>query len=166
MTLTQKGLLTLILVLTSTNAFLQIQYTGYFCTGVNQLSPFKYTREYKQEGSDTFITLYKIYSATNGYYLNITATHYKSEKKIVVNIDDITIKIGGHISTQEITYNELSLTLFGRPGRFKEMYDAQNVLPHELALKFVSNKFENVKIANVSRDVHGANLTWYVLDEK
>ena len=124
------------------------KYTGYFCTGMNELSPFKYTREYKQDG-DNYITLYKIYSPTEGYYLNITATHYKSENKIIISIDDITVKVGGHVSTQELTYEEPSVKIFGWPGMFKETYDAQNVLPNELALKFVSNKFQNVKVVSI-----------------
>lgn len=169
-TITKKtvGLLTILLILLTTNTFSQTttKFTGYFCTGVNEFSPFKYTREYKKEGDGVFITLYKIYSSTNGYYLNIKATHYKSEKRIVVDIDDITVKEFGHISTQEITYDEPSLKMFGRQGAFKAKFDAQNVLPNELAIKFVSTKYENIKVVNIVKDSQMNSTKWYVLDEK
>jgi len=66
------------------------KFKGYLCTGDNEYSPFTYTRDYKQDG-DKYVTLYKIYSIDNGYYLNITATHLKSLKKISISIDDITV---------------------------------------------------------------------------
>lgn len=164
------GLLTISLLLLGTFGFAQTatKYTGYFCTGAtgNDLSPFKYTREYKNEGDGVFVTLYKIYSPTNGYYLNIKATHYKSEKRIVVDIDDITVKQYGHISTQEYSYDEPSLKMFGRQGAFKAQFDAQNVLPNELALKFVSGKYENVKVVHIVKDDQMNSTKWYILDEK
>lgn len=141
-----------------------IKYTGYFCTGVGKFAPFKYTRKYTESG-DTFITLYKI-SNKYGYYLNIKATHFKSQKKIVVDIDDISVKIYGHISTQEYVYEEPSLKWFGRQGSFKANFDAQNVLPNELALKFISGRFENVKVIHISKDTNMNSTKWYILDEK
>ncbi|OFX25663.1 MAG: hypothetical protein A2033_12465 [Bacteroidetes bacterium GWA2_31_9] len=165
--------LTISLFLFCTNTFSQTKYTGYFCTGPNELRPFKYTREYKKEGNDVFITLYKIYSETEGYYLNITATHYKSEQKIVVSIDDITVKSGGHISTSQISASQVDFysngnvnKMFGWAGEFKKMYDAQDVLPNDFALKFVSTKFENVKVVHIVKDEQLNSTKWYILDEK
>lgn len=162
-----KGLLTLSIFLSTLTAFSQTSYTGYFCTGVNEFSPIKYTREYKQEGTDKFITVYKISSSRNGYYLNITATHYKSEKKVVVEIYDVTVPNEmGHISTQEVTYDEPSLKIFGRRGSLKASIDAQNVLPNEFAVKFVSGKYENVKVVHIAKDTSMNATKWYVLDER
>ncbi|MEX0811101.1 MAG: hypothetical protein WD048_02715 [Chitinophagales bacterium] len=165
MTKTFKGLMTLTLILLMSNAYSQTKYKGYFCTGVNEFSPIQYTREYKEEG-DTYTTIYKIYSSRNGYYLNITATHYKSEKRVVVDIDDITVKVGGHISTQEVSYDEPSMKMFGRQGAFKAQFDAQNVLPNEIAVKFVSSKYENVKVVHIAKDTGMNSTKWYVLDEE
>jgi hypothetical protein len=153
----------IISVLIFTDAFAQKKYTGYFCTGVNENTPFQYSKEYIEK-KDTFITLYKIYSYNYGYYLNITATHYKTEKKTVVSIDDITVKTNGHISSQEITYENPSMTPFGIVGYFKATVDAQNRLPDQLALKFFSSKFENVNIISVVKDDNLNSLKWYVLD--
>lgn len=164
MTKTFKGLMTLTLILLMSNAYSQTKYKGYFCTGANEFSPIQYTREYKEEG-DKYITIYKIYSSRNGYYLNITATHYKSEKRVVVDIDDITVKVGGHISTQEVSYDEPSMKMFGRQGAFKAQFDAQNVLPNEIAVKFVSSKYENVKVVHIAKDTGMNSTKWYVLDE-
>ncbi|MDP2303662.1 MAG: hypothetical protein Q8N03_14685 [Ignavibacteria bacterium] len=147
--------------------YTQTKYTGYFCTGLNKLTSIKYTREYTQV-ADTFITTYKIYDPTYGYYLNITATHYKPEKKIVVSLDDVTVSIGGHINTEEIEYETPSMKIFGRRGSFQSMFDAQGRLPNDLALKFVSKKFENVKVAHITRgvDYSDGSTSWYILDEK
>ncbi len=164
-----KNILTIAFtVLTIATAFGQTtKYTGYFCTGasVDDNSPLKYTREYKQDG-DVFTTLYKIYSPTDGYYLNITATHYKSEKKIVVSIDDITVsKEFGHISTQEITYDEPSMKMFGYANALRANgMDEQGRLPNDLGLKFASIKFQNIKVVHIVKD--SSTLKWYVLDEK
>ena len=163
---TTKKILICVLVLSFTNTFSQTtKYIGYFYTGVNNSLPLKYTREYKLQGGN-YVTLYKIISPTEGYYLNITATHYKKEKKIVVDIDDITVKIGGHVSTQEITYEEPSLKHFGRQGSFKQTFDAQNVLPNELELKFVDSKYEYIKVVTIARDDQMNYNKWYILDEK
>ncbi len=151
-------------ILNPTEASSQTKYLGAFCTGVDEYKVLEYTREYKESG-DTFITFYKIYSSRYGHYLNITATHYKSEKKIVVSIDDITVKVGGHISTQEITYEEPSLKMFGRQGSFKARFDAQNLLPNDLALKFVSKKFENIKVLQIVKDSNLDSMKWYLLDQ-
>ena len=165
-------LLTISLFLLTTNIFAQTatKYTGYFCTGATayDLTSFKYTREYKTESPGVFVTLYKIYSSTEGYYLNIKATHYKTEKKIVVEIDDVTVsKEFGHVSTAEITYDVPSLKMFGRANAMKAYgMDEQGRLPNDLALKFVSNKFESIKIVHVQKDDNMNAMKWYILDEK
>ena len=164
------GLLIISLILLATNIFSQTttKSTGYFCTGANELSPFKYTREYKKENDGAFVTLYKIYSPTEGYYLNIKATHYKFEKKIVVSIDDITVsKEFGHISAQEIIYEEPSLKMFGRANVFRAAgMDEQGRLPNDLGLKFADSKFQYIKVVNIVRDNQMNSAKWYVLDEK
>ena len=44
-------------------------------------------------------------------------------------------------------------------------WDKQNRLPNDLGVKFVSNKFENVKVNSIVKD-NGYNATkWYVLDQ-
>ena len=99
--------------------------------------------------------------------MKVTATHYKSEKKVVVSIDDVTVPSEyGHLSTQEITYEEPSLKMFGRQGDFKAMFDAQNVLPNEIAVKFVSGKFENVQVVHIAKNPSQETSKWYILDEK
>ncbi len=142
-----------------------IVYTGSFCTGPDEYSPITFTREYQKSG-DNFITLYKISSTENGYYLNITATHLKSLKKITVGIDDITVNTNGHISSQEFKYDEPSTEAFGYRGYFQEQFDAQQKLPFDLALKFTSREFQYVKIASVVRDNQMGSTKWYLLDNK
>lgn len=144
------------------------KYKGYFCTGINQYSPFKYDREYKHE-ADKFITLYRIYSPTEGYYLNITATHYKSEKKVVLDIDDASVKgKNGHVSSQEIYY--LNATKGGewyaKAGAFKNQFDAQNVLPFDFLFRFSNSKEEYVRLKEIVKDDSFNANKWYLLDEE
>lgn len=168
----KMGLFAFSLFLFTTNIFAQTatKYTGYFCTGTapNDLTSFKYTREYKTESAGVFVTLYKISSLRDGYYLNIKATHYKTENKIVVDIDDITVNEQfGHISTEEITYDEPTLKTFGRANVFKANgMDPQGRLPNDLGLKFINQKFETIKIVHVKKGGNMNSMKWYILDEK
>lgn len=140
---------------------------GSLCTGDNQFSRLTYKREYKHEGNN-FITVYKISSSENGYYLNITATHNKSKKNIIISVDDITVdKQFGHISTQKMSYKEPSLEVFGRTNIFKANgMDAQGRLPNNLELQFTGGAFENINVINIVRDDQIDATKWYVLDKE
>ncbi len=160
----------LLLSLISTNLLSQnsaMKYSGYLCRGINDNIPFRYTREYKKDG-DNFVTIYKIYSLTAGYIQKITCTHYKSEKKVSISIDDITVSGGmGHLDTEEETYESLNLKPFGRRGAVQEMFDAQSRLPNDLEVKFVSIKYDYIKVMNVTRgfNTYSGQTEWYVLDK-
>lgn len=156
--------LVILLILFSINSNAQKKHTGYFCTGANKFSEFKYTREYSEK-QDTFITVYKIYNESYGHYLNITATHLKKEKKITVSIDDVTVP-NGHIYTHLLLYKEASMEIMGRMGEFKRTFDKQNLLPNEIAVYFVSPKFENIKVMHAMKDLGINSTKWYILDEE
>ena len=141
------------------------EFNGFFCTENGEYLPLTYTRQYEHEG-DNFTTIYKVSQPGNGYFLNIIATHYKSKKKIIINIDDVSVsKELGHISTQEFTYENPSLERFGRPNLLRANgMDEQGRLPNNLALEFTDSKFENINVVDIIKDEH--SIQWYVLDEK
>lgn len=161
-----KGLMTITLILFMTNAYSQTKYTGYeYDLNTDDYYPFKYTREYKEEG-DIFKTIYKIYHPTKGHHaFTVTATHYKSEKKVKVDVEDAGGGIFAHINDEETTYETPSMEAFGFRGSVGAL--GGNRIPNQLMVKFVSNKYENVKVVHINASEPGtSNFYFYVLDEK
>lgn len=158
---TYLSIIFLLVVVVSSEA--QKRYSGHFVHALDWYQ-ITFTREF-QENENVFTTIYRISSRENGYYLDVKATHYKNEKKIVVDIDDVTVKGGVHISTQELTYEVPSTEMFGLKGAFKAQFDAQNQLPNKILVQFVSNKFENVKVLEIRKgDQYYNQQKWYRLD--
>jgi len=161
-----KGLMTITLVLFMTSAYSQTKYTGYeYDLNTDDYYPFKYTREYKEEG-DVFKTIYKIYHPTKGHHaFTVTATHYKSEKKVKVDVEDAGGGIFAHINDEETTYETPSMEAFGYRGTVGAL--GGNRVPNQLMVKFVSNKYQNVKVVHINASEPGtSNFYFYVLDEK
>lgn len=161
-----KGLMTITLVLFITNANSQTKYTGYeYDLNTDDYYPFKYTREYKEDG-DVYKTIYKIYHPTKGHHaFTVTATHFKSEKKVKVDVEDAGGGIFAHINDEETTYETPSMEAFGFRGTVGAM--GGDRVPNQLMVKFVSNKYENVKVVHINASEPGtSNFFFYVLDEK
>lgn len=161
-----KGLMTISLVLFMTNAYSQTKYTGYeYDLNTDDYYSFKYTREYKEDG-DIYKTIYKIYHPTKGHHaFTVTATHYKSEKKVKVDVEDAGGGIFAHINDEETTYETPSMEAFGFRGSVGAL--GGNRVPNQLMVKFVSNKYENVKVVHINASEPGtSNFYFYVLDEK
>lgn len=149
-----------------TNSESQAFYTGYeYVLNDNDFYPFKYTRSYSGSGNE-FVTTYTIYHPTKGYAAyTVTATHFKTERKVVVSIDDAGGGLLAHINSEETTYETPSLTSFGFRGAVGAL--GGNRVPNQLYVKFVSEKFENVKVIHVNATEPGSNdFIFYVLDEK
>jgi len=161
-----KTVFTVLLTVFLTNAYSQTKYTGYqYVLNSDDYISFKYTREYKTVG-ENYVTIYKIYHPTKGHHaFTITATHYKADKKVKVDVDDAGGGIFAHINSEETTYDSASLEPFGFRGSVGAL--GGNRVPNQLMVKFVSNKFENVKVVHVNATEPGTNnFYFYVLDEK
>lgn len=166
MTKTLKSLLTLMLILFISNAYSQTKFTGYeYDIDTDDYYPFKYTREYKEDG-DIYKTIYKIYHPTKGHHaFTVTAIHYKSEKKVTVDVEDAGGGIFAHINKEETTYETPSMEAFGFRGTVGAL--GGNRVPNQLMVKFVSNKFQNVKVVHINATEPGSSkFYFYVLDEK
>lgn len=165
-TTTIKALMTISFLFIFTSAFTQTKYTGYqYVLNDDEFYAFKYTREYQEEG-DVYKTIYKIYHPTKGYHtITITATHYKSDKKVVVEVEDANGGIFASMNKEETTYETPSLDAFGFRGAVGGLGGKR--VPNQLMVKFVSYKYENVKVVHVNGTEPGtSNFIFYVLDEK
>ena len=167
MTKTLKGLLALTLILFVSTAYSQTKYTGYaYVLNSDDYVTIKYTREYSGSG-DEFVTKYTIYHPTKGYaWITVTATHNRADKTVKISVDDTNEGIFSHINDEETTYETPSLEAFGFRGSVGAL--AGKRVPNQLMVKFVSNKFENVKVVHVlgSEKSDFNNTMYFVLDEK
>lgn len=162
-----KGLMTISLVILMTNAYSQTKYTGYaYVLNSDDYVAVKYTRAYSGSG-DEFVTKYTIYHPTKGYaWITVTATHNQANKTVKISVDDTNEGIFSHINDEETTYETPSLEAFGFRGTVGAL--AGKRVPNQLMVKFVSNKFENVKVVHVlgSEKSDFNNTIYFVLDEK
>jgi len=161
-----KTVFTVLLTVFLTSAYSQTKYTGYqYVLNSDDYISFKYTREYKTVG-ENYVTIYKIYHPTKGHHaFTITATHYTADKKVKVDVEDAGGGIFAHINSEETTYETPSLEPFGFRGSVGALGGKR--VPNQLMVKFVSNKFENVKVVHVNATEPGTNnFYFYVLDEK
>lgn len=161
-----KGLLIMLMVIIMSSAYSQTKYTGYqYVVNDDDYYSFKYTREYKEEGN-IYTTIYKIYHPTKGHHaITVTAVHNKSEKKVKVDIENAGGGIFAHINDEETTYETASMEPFGFRGSVGAL--GGNRVPNQLMVKFVSSKYENVKVVHVNAtEPATSNFIFYVLDEK
>lgn len=143
----------------------QLFMTGYqYLLSTNNFISFKYSRTFSTSG-DTFITKYKIYHPTKGtYILTITATHYKNEKKVEVVIEDTNGGIFSEINKEETAYETPTLDVFGFRGSVGALGGEK--VPNQLAVKFTSARFENVKVASVLGSHENNDFEFFVLDQQ
>lgn len=146
----------------------QTFHKGYvYHLGYDDYYPFKYTREYQEE-ENIYTTIYKLYHPQKGSHnYTITAVHDKLKKNVKVDIE----KIGGgiffsEIREEETSYEVASMKPFGFRGNIGVL--GGNKVPNQLMVKFVSNKYENVKIVHVfgTPKVTPDDWYFYILDEK
>lgn len=167
MTMTLKGLFTISLLLLMTNTYSQTKFTGYaYVLNSDDYVAIKYTRAYSGLG-DEFVTKYTIYHPTKGYaWITVTATHNIATKTVKVSVDDTNESIFSHINDEKATYETPSLEPFGFRGTVGALGGKR--VPNQLMVKFVSNKFENVKVVHVlgSEKSDFNNTMYFVLDEK
>lgn len=168
LTTTFKWLMTVLLFLCMSNeAYSQTKFTGYaYVLNSDDYVALKYTRTYS--GSDNiFVTKYTIYHPKKGYaWVTVTATHNKTDKTVKISVDDTNESIFSHINDEETTYESLSLEPFGFRGAVGALGGKR--VPNQLMVKFVSNKFENVKVVHVlgSEKSDFNNTMYFILDEK
>ena len=155
-------IISLIFMLFVGNIYSQTKYTGYYYSvNLDDYTSFKYTREYKENGS-VYKTIYKIYHPTKGTHIyTVIAEHFKSKKKIVVkslNSDGGTFAL---LNEEETTYDKPSMEFFGYGGIYAVASDS----PNQLMVKFISNKYENIKVAHLFASKRNSDYHFFILDE-
>ena len=141
--------------------------TGYvYVLSSDNYIPVKYSRTFSKIGDD-FVTKYTVYHPSKGYaWRTITATHYKSDKKVKVSVDDINESIFSHINDEETTYSDASLDSFGLRGGVGALGGKR--VPNQLMVRFANVKYENVILAHVlgSEKSDFNSQAYFILDEK
>lgn len=159
-------LIALILTFFQNEIFAQNFLYGYqYDMNTDNYTKFEYTRSFSGSG-DEYTTTYNIYHPTKGYHaVTVTAIHKVSEKKIIVNVRFATGGLLSDICTEETTYDIPALEPFGFRGLIAEFGGSR--VPNQLMVKFVSTKYENVKVMHVNGSIPSeSEFIFYVLDEK
>lgn len=138
--------------------------TGYkYLTRTNHFTSFRYTRSYSISG-DNFQTVYRLFHPRRGTQIfTIIATHYKSDQKVEVVTESVIDKVSEEINKEKTNYVIPSLAKFGFRGSVGTL--RRKKIPDQLAVKFESAKFENVKVVNVLGSKKNNDYEFFILDE-
>jgi hypothetical protein len=137
----------------SQQTFGQRGYKQIFSANGNAAYKLRFTKTYSHSG-DTYVTFYKIYSLTDSRpSIYIKATHIKSNKHIVVDVEEAGGGIFSHLNTEETDYDTPSLKLFGIAGDFQML--AGDSAPNQLAIKFSDKSFTYVNVLSVNGTYSG-----------
>ena len=151
-------------ILSPDNTYAQKYYTGYqYTVNSDEVIKFKYTREYIEE-EDLYTTIYKIYDLDKGKHaITVTAVHYKPEKRVVVEVEDASGGFFSDMNKEETTYEEPSSEPFGFRGSIGALIGKK--VPNQLKVKFVSEKYENIKVMDIMSLREYGTYQFLVLDD-
>jgi hypothetical protein len=130
-----------------------------------------YTRSYTKAGKQVFVTTYKIYNAEHKQNVAIvTATHNKAKKTIEVSVRDMAAPGAPVVNVEKTGYETPYMGLFGSGGKVGAIGNAtsRGTSPSQLAVKFASKKYDQVKVVSVAgaHEQTNVRLSVYLLDEK
>lgn len=130
------------------NTYSQTKYKGViYDVGRDNYISMQYTRAYSGSGN-VFVTKYTVYHPTKNYaWMTVEAKHDKASKTVNISVDDTNEGWFSHIRDEKINYETPSLEPFGIQGMLSVMGGKR--IPYQLAVQFVSNKFENLKVAEI-----------------
>jgi hypothetical protein len=124
----------------------QAQYSGYTYLSSGNVS-MSYSKSYTESGN-TFTTTYKT-KDSHGYSYTVKAVHYKSDKKIVVTIDDNAGGILALHHVETINYTVERDGIFGLRGDGNIL---DGSYPYICAVSFTSAKKQNIEVYEVIID--------------
>ena len=140
--------------------------TGYQClVEAEDYMPFKYTRSFS--GADgVFVTTYKIMHPVKGTHaITVTATHYREDKKVMVETERTGGGIFAFMNKEETEYKETPTKSFGFGGAARVMIGDR--IPNQREVQFVSDAAENIEIVSVlGSKTNGGGGEWYILDKR
>jgi hypothetical protein len=122
----------------------QTKPTGYLYTqqtGSKAVFQYSITTRFANGAFQTIYKLYKQGASKNRY--TITASHFKVDKKIVVEVNDEQYLLSVMNGREEVEYETETLQPFGIRG---DMGILDKSAPSQLAIQFVSSRFEYVRV--------------------
>lgn len=121
------------------------KYAYYYNVGLDEAVKRRYTAKYIME-DDTYVTVYKVYEYGNKVAHTVKAYHDKNKKEVKVEVDEGNGCLLCWISEAETDYDVPDRKLFGYRGMSALLQDH---VPNQIAVKFVSNKYEHVKVRDI-----------------
>jgi hypothetical protein len=140
----KKAIFLLAVVFICSNLKAQNRFTGYLYTlqsGAKERFEYSVTTSFSDGVYKTVYRLFKPGSQKNRY--SITASNFKDSKKVVVVVNDKQYLLSVMNGKEETTYDTFSLKPFGFRGNLS-IFDKS--APSQLAVQFISNRFEYVKV--------------------
>jgi hypothetical protein len=130
---------------------------------------FNYTRNFSTSGKNLFLTTYTVYDASGTAIRNIVAIHNKKSKMVEVTVKDLEHSGFPVMNVERTQYSAPFMGRFGSTGKVGLMGNTKAgvIGPGQLTVKFVSRKFDYIKVVHISGPHEDArkNLQVYVLDE-
>lgn len=142
----KKAILSTLLVFSMLFVAAQTKYTGYLYTQkTGTKKAFQYSISIRFLNG-AFQTVYKLYSpGANKSRYTITASHFKIDKRIIVEVNDEQYLLTVMNGKEEVQYETEQLQPFGVRGNLG-IFDKS--APNQLAVQFVSGRFEYVRVIN------------------
>jgi len=106
-----------------------------------------------------YVTTYSIYENSKIRY-KCVATHFKVEKKIVVEVTDQKYLLSDMSNMEEAKYDTPSLKAFGFRGSVGALTGKH--VPNQLAVKFMSSKYQHVKLMSVLASYSDGDFKFFV----
>ena len=140
-------------------SFGQTKYQGYIYDLETQ------TRRYFTYSASTsfdnaaYRTTYNIFDVNGKVRYVITADHYKSDQKVVVEVNDVRYLLSSMNAKQQATYEQPSTKPFGFRGDVG-LFDKS--APNQLAIQFLSSRFEYVRILNFLGSYEDGHFQYFI----
>lgn len=109
--------------------------------------------------NEAFRTTYNVYGDNGKVRYIITADHYKDDKKVFVEVNDVRYLLSSMNAKEQTTYDQPSLKLFGFKGNVA-LFDRN--APNQLAVQFLSDRFEHVRVINFLGSYDGGNFRFFI----
>lgn len=110
-----------------------------------------------------FQTIYKVYKpGTSKERYTITASHFKTDKKIIVEVNDEQYLLSVMNGKEEVEYETEKLQPFGIRGNLGIL---NNSAPNQLAVQFASSRFEYVRVINFLGSYRGNIFQFFLFNK-
>jgi len=148
-----------ICLMISTVIFSQKIQTCYlYSVSSDSYQKFNYTISIDSSDGE-YVTAYSIYQNGKVRYKCI-AKHYMNEQRVVVEVSDEKYFLSDMFNKEETTYGTATLKAFGFRGNVGAL--TNDDIPNQLALKFMSSKYQHVKVLSVLASYSDGDFKFFV----